>query len=357
MTISTTTNRISFVGNGSTTGFATGFKFFANSDLTVTLVTDSTAAEVTQVITTNYTVADAGVATGGTVTMNAAPAVGETLVIVREQPYTQGTDLVENDPFPSQTVEDTLDKLAIMAQQNNDAKTRSVKLSEGFTGTFDTTLPTSFPADTALVIDSAGTGFDTGPTITDIANAGPNATAAAVSATAAAASATAAAASAAAVAQELGTTDSPQFTGVNVGAATDTTITRVSAGVIAVEGDTVPMLATAQTFTAAQSGSITALTSTAASIAVDAALNNHFSHTLTENTTLANPTNLVAGTSGSFFLTQHASSPKTMAFGSYYKFAGGTAPTITAVNSAEDRIDYIVRTTTSIECVWTGAIA
>jgi len=188
MTISTTTNRVSFVGNGSTTGFATGFKFFANSDLTVTLVTDSTAAEVVQVITTNYTVTGSGVATGGTVTMNAAPAVGETLVIVREQPYTQGTDLVENDPFPSQTVEDTLDKLAIMAQQNHDAQTRSVKLSEGFTGTFDTTLPTSFTANTALVIDSAGTGFDTGPTVTAIATAAANATAAAASATAAAAS-------------------------------------------------------------------------------------------------------------------------------------------------------------------------
>ena len=34
----------------------------------------------------------------------------------------------------------------------------------------------------------------------------------------------------------LATSDSPQFAGVNVGAATDTTITRVSAGVIAVEG-------------------------------------------------------------------------------------------------------------------------
>lgn len=37
----------------------------------------------------------------------------------------------------------------------------------------------------------------------------------------------------------LGTTDSPQFAAVNVGNATDTTITRVSAGVIAVEGKTV----------------------------------------------------------------------------------------------------------------------
>ena len=47
----------------------------------------------------------------------------------------------------------------------------------------------------------------------------------------------------------VGTGDSPQFTGVNVGHATDTTITRVGAGVIAVEGDTVGMLGTSQTWT------------------------------------------------------------------------------------------------------------
>lgn len=35
----------------------------------------------------------------------------------------------------------------------------------------------------------------------------------------------------------LGTEDSPQFTAVNIGHASDTTITRVSAGLIAVEGD------------------------------------------------------------------------------------------------------------------------
>jgi len=37
----------------------------------------------------------------------------------------------------------------------------------------------------------------------------------------------------------LGTGDSPQFTGVNIGHATDTTISRVSAGDIAVEGNTI----------------------------------------------------------------------------------------------------------------------
>lgn len=50
----------------------------------------------------------------------------------------------------------------------------------------------------------------------------------------------------------LATTDSPEFAGVNVGAASDTTITRSSAGVIAVEGVTVPLNSTTNTHTAQQ---------------------------------------------------------------------------------------------------------
>src|SRR4249919_1380923 len=44
----------------------------------------------------------------------------------------------------------------------------------------------------------------------------------------------------------VGTGDSPQFTAVNIGAATDTTVSRVSAGVIAVEGVTILTTATGQ---------------------------------------------------------------------------------------------------------------
>src|SRR3990167_555494 len=50
--------------------------------------------------------------------------------------------------------------------------------------------------------------------------------------------------------QSVKTTASPQFTGVNVGHATDTTIARVSAGLISVEGDTVALLTATQTLTA-----------------------------------------------------------------------------------------------------------
>ncbi len=45
-------------------------------------------------------------------------------------------------------------------------------------------------------------------------------------------------------------------------------------------------------------------------------------HTATENTTLANPTNMVDGGTYQFIFTQHASSAKTLAFGNAYIFSG-----------------------------------
>ncbi len=50
----------------------------------------------------------------------------------------------------------------------------------------------------------------------------------------------------------IGLTDTPQFGGINLGHASDTTLTRSSAGVLAVEGKVVATLSTAQTFTADQ---------------------------------------------------------------------------------------------------------
>lgn len=120
--------------------------------------------------------------------------------------------------------------------------------------------------------------------------------------------------------------------------------------------DTLVVPSLNQTFSKAQRGSITALTSTSNSIAVDFADNNFFSHTFTENTTLANPSNIVAGQSGSIFFTQHASAAKTLAYGSYWDFESGTTPTIGTTLSGVYRLDYVVRTTTSIHAkLVTGA--
>ena len=69
---------------------------------------------------------------------------------------------------------------------------------------------------------------------------------------------------------------------------------------------------------------------------------------------MANPTNLVAGQSGSIFITQDGTGSRTLAWGSYWDFATGTAPTLSTTAGAIDRVDYIVRTTGSIQSVFTG---
>jgi hypothetical protein len=80
----------------------------------------------------------------------------------------------------------------------------------------------------------------------------------------------------------------------------------------------------------------------------------NFTVTLGGNRTLANPTGMVAGQSGSIFIVQDGTGSRTLAFGSYWDFANGTAPTLTTTASAVDRIDYIVRSSTSIHAVFTG---
>ena len=129
MTVSSATNKVSFNGNGSTTVFAYSFKIFDQDDLTV-ILRNASGGETVQSISTNYTVSGVGNASGGNVTMGTAPASGESLTIIREQPLTQGLDLVANDPFPAASFEDQLDKLTFMVQQHQEELNRSIKGSK-----------------------------------------------------------------------------------------------------------------------------------------------------------------------------------------------------------------------------------
>ena len=109
----------------------------------------------------------------------------------------------------------------------------------------------------------------------------------------------------------------------------------------------------AQTFTAAQRGTISTLTD-GATITPDFATANNFTVTLAGNRTIANPTNLTAGQSGSIFIVQDGTGSRTAAWGSYWDFAAGAAPTLTTDANAVDRVDYVVRSSTSIHTVFTG---
>ena len=110
---------------------------------------------------------------------------------------------------------------------------------------------------------------------------------------------------------------------------------------------TVAGLAVAQSFTKAQRGTPVALTD-AATIAVDLSLGNNFTVTLAGNRTLGAPTNVTAGQSGVIVVTQDGTGSRTLAYNSAYKFAGGTAPTLTTTASAVDVLAYYVESSTRI---------
>jgi len=103
----------------------------------------------------------------------------------------------------------------------------------------------------------------------------------------------------------------------------------------------------AQSFSKAQRGAITALTD-GATITPDFSLANNYSVTLGGNRTLANPTNLTAGQSGVIVVTQDGTGSRTLAYGSYWKFPSGTAPTLTTTANAVDVLAYYVESSTRI---------
>jgi len=157
MTVSSTTTKNSYSGNGSTTVFAYGFKVFDEDDLTVILRTDATGTETVQSITTNYTVSGVGNASGGNVTFVTAPASGITVVIRRASPLTQTTDYTPNDPFPAASHEDALDNLTFIAQQQQEELDRAIKLSRTNTMTStEFTVGATDRANKVLAFDSSG---------------------------------------------------------------------------------------------------------------------------------------------------------------------------------------------------------
>jgi len=139
LTVSSTTNRKTFAGNGVTTSFATSpVVFFDTSDLVLTVVTDSTGASETLMENTDYTVTG-GAGTTGTVSLAGgsspygAPASGTTLVIRRVLPLTQDDDFLNNDINDAEVLEDRLDRLTMIDQQIDEETGRSLKVpsSEG----------------------------------------------------------------------------------------------------------------------------------------------------------------------------------------------------------------------------------
>ncbi len=165
MTVSSTTVKNSYSGNGSTTQFAYGYKIFADSDLIV-IIRSAAGTETVKTLTTHYTVSGAGDASGGSITFTSGntPASGETVVIIREVPQTQAIDYIANDPFPAESHEQGLDRATMTIQQMQEELDRSFKVSK------TNTITSSEFTDSASVRASKTLGFDSSGDLTTVAD-------------------------------------------------------------------------------------------------------------------------------------------------------------------------------------------
>ena len=158
MTISTTIVKNSYSGDNSTSTFNYTFKVLSSADLKV-IIRNTSGVEVTKTLTTHYTIANVGNASGGSITFTAGniPTSTETVVLLRDTDQIQSIDYISNDPFPAETHEEGLDRSVIIAQELQEEVDRSLKLSR--TNTMTNTEFTVGPTERAnkvLAFDSAG---------------------------------------------------------------------------------------------------------------------------------------------------------------------------------------------------------
>jgi len=158
MTISTTTIKNSYNGNGSTSAFNYTFKISAESEMQV-IIRSASGTETVKTLTTHYTISGVGNAGGGAVTFTAGniPVTGETVILRRVTAQTQAMDLIDNDPMSADTIENAHDKSIAIAQELQEQIDRSIKLSRTNTMTStEFTVDAASRANKILAFDSAG---------------------------------------------------------------------------------------------------------------------------------------------------------------------------------------------------------
>lgn len=118
MTVAALTPYKAYSGNGSTFVFAAPFRFLAASHLELT-IEDADGIVTALALGADYSVAGGSSDSGGTVTLTTPPAAGETLKIRRQTPRAQEADYTTGDNFPAEAHELALDRLMLIAQEQD----------------------------------------------------------------------------------------------------------------------------------------------------------------------------------------------------------------------------------------------
>lgn len=168
MSVTSTTNRVKFAGSGTSGPFAFPYYFDEFTDIKATITNNTTGAISNLIYPSGYTISGSisgGVyPDGGNVTTTVAVASGTTLTLWRDPDHTQE---VEWNSTVDPNKELSVDKLTLLVQRIFDLLGRSVGLNDGFTASFDPSLPTVMTPGYGLAVNGTGTGWDLVPVAGD----------------------------------------------------------------------------------------------------------------------------------------------------------------------------------------------
>ena len=129
LTVGDITPRVQYTASAGQTTFAYAFPIFANTDLKVYI------GSTLKTLTTHYTVTGAGTSSGGNVVLGSGASAGEIVTIYRDLPVARSSDYQTGGTFRAETLNDDLDKLAMMIQQvEYDLNNRVLRFGQFTTG-------------------------------------------------------------------------------------------------------------------------------------------------------------------------------------------------------------------------------
>lgn len=157
MTVSSTSSRVVYAGNGATVSFPFAFKVQAAADLVV-VYTDATGADTT-LSPSAYGATGFGLDAGGTVSypLSGGPiAVGTRLTIYRDVAVTQPASISNQGAMWPAVIEQALDRLTYIAQKVADSVSRSLVVSPTDSASLNALPNTTQRANSVLGFDATG---------------------------------------------------------------------------------------------------------------------------------------------------------------------------------------------------------
>lgn len=136
MTINSTANRASYVGNGVTTAFSFPYYFQLPADIVVLETLIATGAQTIRMLTADYSIsgtqdANGFFLNGATITAVVAPPSTVTWSLYRDPARTQLVQHVDGDSMPAASIDGPLDKITTILQRHDDLLARALRQGDG----------------------------------------------------------------------------------------------------------------------------------------------------------------------------------------------------------------------------------